>query len=101
MLRQFFSFFIPRLHWQPCRGVDSRAVMAFSHWFRATGPSFTLPSPATHCRRVRRRGLHVSSLEQASPACRQSQPPAESARRGTPARHKIPVQKTQPGHLDA
>lgn len=94
MLRQFFSLFMPRLHWQPCKGVASSAFMALSHWFRAPGPSFTLPSPATHCRKVRSRGLQLSSAEQVSPACRQSRlPPPEGATRGNPVgggkrRHK-------------
>lgn len=72
MLRQFFSFFMPRLHWQPCKGLERRAETALAHWLRAPGPNFMLPLPATHWRRVRRRGLQVSSLEQESPATRQS-----------------------------
>lgn len=87
MLRQFFSFFMPRLHWQRWRGLASRAVTAFSQWLRAPGPSFTLPPPATHWRRVRSRGLHVSSLEHESPAVRQSHCPANTSQ-GTPAHRR-------------
>lgn len=72
MLRQFFSFFMPRLHWHPCKGLDNRADIALAHWLLAPGPSFMLPFPATHWRSVRRRGLHVSSLEHKSPATKQS-----------------------------
>ena len=74
MLRQFFSFFMPLRHWQPRSGLESRADTALAHWLRAPGPSFMLPLPATHWRSVRRRGLHVSSLEQESPASMQSVP---------------------------
>ena len=87
MLRQFFSLFMPRLHWHPCRGLESRAVTAFSQWLRALGPSFMLPSPATHCRSVRSLGLQASSLEQESPASRQSFPPHSTS-------HRSPVEQT-------
>lgn len=93
MLRQFFSLFIPRLHWHRCRGLERRAVTAFSQWLRAPGPSFTLPPPATHCRSVLKRGLHASSLEHESPAVRQSHLPPNTSR-GTPAHRSFT------GHID-
>lgn len=85
---------MPRRHWQPCSGLDSKADTALAHWLRAPGPSFMLPSPATHCRRVRRRGLHVSSLEHESPAKRQSLPTHKTTCKAVTYRHtKASVQK--------
>lgn len=81
MLRQFFSFFMPRLHWHPCNGLDRRADTALAHWLLAPGPSFMLPFPATHWRKVRRRGLQVSLLEHESPASRQSLPARMASKR--------------------
>lgn len=76
MRRQFFSFFIPRLHRQLYRGLCLSASMALRHSSLASRPAtelklLSLP-PATHCLMVRYLVLHACSLRHCSLALTQS-----------------------------
>lgn len=76
MRRQFFSFFIPRLHRQLYRGLCLSASMALRHSSLASRPAtelklLSLP-PATHCLMVRYLVLQACSLRHCSLALTQS-----------------------------
>lgn len=76
MRRQFFSFFIPRLHRQLYRGLCLSASMALRHSSLASRPAtelklLSLP-PATHCLMVRYLVLHACSFRHCSLALTQS-----------------------------
>lgn len=76
MRRQFFSFFMPRLHRQLYRGLCLSASMALRHSSLASRPAtelklLSLP-PATHCLMVRYLVLHACSFRHCSLALTQS-----------------------------
>ena len=92
MRRQFFSFFMPRLHRQLYSGLCFMASMALRHSPCASVPVTALKLlslPATHCLMVRYLVLQVYSFKHCSLAFTQSSRLA--ARDGVPSPFRVDI----------